>query len=131
MNSIGIYCQGVFIHISNKSPLTLPLLTQSAPTLSHWQGDVICVANSNYAANPKLVQAQYKSLEDGSAQRHFQNLIAKKFENSISVLKLLPNGKDKLAAIDFFKSGIIELSAKKTIPNDKLLGIEGRAAALR
>jgi CRISP-associated protein Cas1 len=41
----------------------------------NWQGNVICVANSNYSADPKLVKAQYKSLENGDARRQFQDLI--------------------------------------------------------
>lgn len=96
----------------------------------NWQGDTICVANANYSANPKLVHTQRKLLENGNGQRQFQSLIVQKFENSISTLKLLPNCTDKLAAIEFFKSGIVALSGNKTIPNDKMLGIEGRAAAL-
>ena len=95
----------------------------------NWQGNVICVANSNYSADAKLVKAQYKSLENGQARLQFQQLIMKKFENSYLTLKMLPNGKDRSAAIQFLRSAISDLSTKKIIPNDVLLGIEGRAAA--
>ena len=96
----------------------------------NWQGDVICVANSNYSANPTLVKAQYKSLENGDARKQFQGLIAKKFENSYLTLKILPIGSARTAAIQFIRSSIDGLSANKIIPKNVMLGIEGRAAAL-
>lgn len=96
----------------------------------NWQGDVINIANANYAADPKLVQAQYKSLENESGLRQFQNLIVQKFKNSVLTLQTLTDSPDKLAAIEFLKSEIIELSGKSVLPGDKLLGIEGLAAAL-
>ena len=50
-----------------------------------WQGNVICVANMNYSANPKLVQ---KQLEMGNSQIEFRKLLTLKFKNSISTLKM-------------------------------------------
>ena len=88
------------------------------------------MANSSYSADPKLVAAQRKALENGSGFLQFQKLIADKFRNSISTLQLLPDSAEKLAAIEYLKSSIILLSKKKTISNDEMLGIEGQGAAL-
>ena len=110
----------------------LEWLSQQEIPLIHlnWQGDIICVANSSYSADPKLVAAQRKALENGSGFLQFQKLIADKFRNSISTLQLLPDSAEKLAAIEYLKSSIILLSKKKTISNDEMLGIEGQGAAL-
>ena len=106
------------------------LSSQEIPLIHlNWQGDVICVANSAYSADPILVKAQHKSLENGDAKRQFRKLIVKKFENSCLTLKILPNRADATAAIHFIRSATKELSSKKVIPNNVLLGIEGRAAA--
>ena len=110
----------------------LEWLSQQEIPLIHlnWQGDIICVANSSYSADPKLVAAQRKALENGSGFLQFQKLIADKFRNSISTLQLLPDSAEKLAAIEYLKSSIILLSKKKIISNDEMLGIEGQGAAL-
>ena len=96
----------------------------------NWQGDIICVANSNYSADPKLVAAQRKALENGSGLLQFQKLIADKFRNSISTLELLPDKSERNAAINYLKSAIIQLSQKAIISNDQMLGLEGHGAAL-
>ena len=110
----------------------LEWLSQQEIPLIHlnWQGDIVCVANSNYSADPKLVAIQRKALENGSGLLQFQQLIAEKFRNSISTLRLLPDKAEKLSAIEYLKSAIILLSKKKTISNDEMLGIEGQGAAL-
>lgn len=95
----------------------------------NWQGDVLCIANSGYSADPKIVKSQYMALENGEARRQFQKLIIQKFENSYLTLKMFPNGPDRTAAIQFIKSAIIEISGKKIIAKDILMGMEGRAAA--
>lgn len=96
----------------------------------NWQGDTICVVNSNYSANPQLVNAQHKCLENGLARKEFRGLIIEKFRNSISTLNFLPGNSSKSIAISFFNSAIIELLSHKTISDDKILGIEGQAAVL-
>ena len=110
----------------------LEWLSQQEIPLIHlnWQGDIICVANSNYSADPKLVAIQRKALENGSGLLQFQQLIAEKFKNSISTLQLLPDKAEKLAAIEYLKSAIILLAKKKTISDAEMLGIEGQGAAL-
>lgn len=106
------------------------LNSQEIPLIHlNWQGNVICVANSNYSADPKVVEKQFKSLKNGEAKKQFQQLIIEKFKNSCLTLKIMPNGKERSAAIQFMRSAIIDLSTKKIIPNDVLMGIEGRAAA--
>jgi CRISP-associated protein Cas1 len=96
----------------------------------NWQGDLVCVANSNYSADPKLVEKQIKSLKNGDGQKQFQQLILKKFQNSNQTLKMLPNGGARSEAIQYIRSMIKKLSDDKTIRTDILLGIEGQAAAL-
>ena len=96
----------------------------------NWQSDITCVANANYSADPKMVAAQRKSLENGSGHLQFQKLIAEKFKNSISTLQLLPDKAEKLAAINHLKSAIILLSKKTMISKADMLGIEGQGAAL-
>ncbi len=96
----------------------------------NWQGDIICVANANYSADPKLVGAQRKALETGHAANQSRQLIIEKFKNSISTLKLLPDNSTKSAAIELLNSAISELNSAKIIPSDKMLGMEGQVAAL-
>jgi CRISPR-associated protein Cas1 len=96
----------------------------------NWQGETICVANSNYSADPKKVIDQHKALINGKAKRQFRNLIVKKFRNSILTLKILPEKSNKQEAIDFVQSAIKKLSTAKTLSAKQVLGIEGRAAAL-
>lgn len=110
----------------------LEWLSQQQIPLIHlnWQGDIICVANSDYSADPKLVAIQRKALENGNGLLQFQQLIAEKFKNSISTLQLLPDKAEKLAAIEYLKSAIILLAKKKTISDAEMLGIEGQGAAL-
>ena len=78
---------------------------------------------------PKKVIMQRKSLENGKSEREFQKLLIQKFENSISTLKLLPDNPNKFPAIEYLKSRIIKLSTGKTLSNEKILGVEGEAAA--
>ena len=110
----------------------LEWLSQQKIPLIHlnWQGDIVCIINSNYSANPKLVAAQCKALENGSGLLQFQKLIAHKFRNSISTLELLPDKFERNAAIDYLKSAMIRLSKKAAISNDQMLGLEGQGAAL-
>lgn len=96
----------------------------------NWQGETVCVANSNYSADQKLVIAQHKALSNGKAKQEFRNLIVQKFKNSISTLKILPDKSDKQVAIDFLHTAIKELSLAKIVSREQMLGIEGRAAAL-
>jgi CRISPR-associated protein Cas1 len=96
----------------------------------NWQGEIICIANANYAANAKLVIAQHKALLNGKAKREFQNLIIQKFRNSIITLKILPDKMEKITAISVLQAAIKELSLGKSFSTEKMLGIEGRAAAL-
>ena len=94
----------------------------------NWKGELLCIANANYSADPKLVSAQRKALETGLAAKQFRQLIIEKFKNSISTLNLLPDHSNKLTAIEFLRSAIIELKSRKSISNDRMLGIEGQAA---
>ena len=72
---------------------------------------------------------QRKSLEDGNSECEFQKLLIQKFNNSISTLKLLPDNSNKFIAIEYLSSRIAKLSVGKTISNEKILGVEGEAAA--
>ena len=109
----------------------LEWLNQQDTPLIHlnWQGNIICVANTDYSADPKLVKAQYKALENGDAKEQFQSLIIKKLENSCRTIKMLRYDNNKWAALDFHERSIRDLSKKKSVPIDVLMGIEGRAAA--
>lgn len=96
----------------------------------NWQGETICVANSNYSADPKKVIDQHKALLNGKAKREFRRLIIQKFKNSILTLKILPNKSGSNVAIEFLQAAIKQLSMPKEISAEQMLGIEGRAAAL-
>ena len=91
-----------------------------------WQGNVICVANSNYSANPKLVQ---KQLELANSQAEFRNLLILKFKNSISTLKMFSEHFEAQGAIEFLKRSISKLKEAKLLSNNELLGLEGVTAA--
>ncbi len=93
-----------------------------------WQGNLLCIGNAAYSADPKLVAVQRNSIKSGAAQQEFRKLIAEKFRNSIKTLGLLPKSPIKLEAINYLNSAIIELSSRKSISSDQMLGIEGQAA---
>lgn len=91
-----------------------------------WQGNVICVANMNYSANPKLVQRQ---LEMGNSQIEFRKLLTLKFKNSILTLKMFSEKYEAQIAIDFLRHSLTKLKSPKLLSTHELLGLEGSSAA--
>lgn len=94
-----------------------------------WQGNVICVANSDYSANAKLVQKQLAQLEEGNSEQEFRKLLIVKFNNSISTLDIFPESGEKAAAVQFLRQSITALKDRTPLSNSALLGLEGDAAA--
>ncbi len=106
------------------------LNSQKIPLIHlNWQGELVCIVNSAFSADPKIVKAQYQALENGEALRQFRKLLAKKFENSCLTLKMLPQENKKLAVIKVMRAATNEIKSKKVFPTRVVLGIEGNAAS--
>ena len=94
-----------------------------------WQGNVNCVANTNYSANPKLIQKQLEQLKKGKSENEFRKLLLAKFRNSISTLDMFPNSEEKEIAINFLKEACKKLRSTQALSKNALLGLEGDSAA--
>jgi CRISP-associated protein Cas1 len=94
-----------------------------------WQGNVICVANTDYSANSKLVQKQLEQLNNGNPELEFRKLLIAKFENSILTLELFAHSPEKSNAIEYLGRAVSKLGSSISLSNSDLLGMEGDAAA--